>query len=86
MTKHQLLVAPYSVRPVPGATVSMPLTWAEVVPGLEARQFHIGNAVARAEAWGAGGDPCAPVLTERADLRAALQALGEAGEAGEAAK
>nr|HEX4318077.1 DNA ligase D [Kofleriaceae bacterium] len=71
----QLLVAPYSVRPVAGAPVSMPLVWDEVVPGLDNKQFHIKNALARVESWGAAGDPCLGVLTQRADLRAALEAL-----------
>ena len=71
----QLLVAPYSVRPVPGAGVSMPLTWDEVVPGLDNRRFHLRNALARVEAW--AGDPIAPILTERPDLAAALTALEE---------
>ncbi len=69
----QLLVAPYSVRPVPGASVSMPLTWDEVVPGLDPRQFHLRNALARVTAWRA--DPCANVLTERPDLAAMMAKL-----------
>jgi bifunctional non-homologous end joining protein LigD len=69
----QLLVAPYSVRPVGGAPVSMPLTWDEVVPGLDAKQFHLRNALDRVTRW--TGDPCLPVLTERPDLRAALERL-----------
>ena len=69
----QLLVVPYSVRPVSGASVSMPLTWDEVVPELDPRQFHMRNALERIAAW--PGDPCLPVLTERPDLPAALTAL-----------
>jgi bifunctional non-homologous end joining protein LigD len=69
----QLLVAPYSVRPVAGAPVSMPLTWDEVVPSLDARQFHLRNALDRVTSW--AGDPCLPVLTERPDLAAALTRL-----------
>ena len=69
----QLLVAPFSVRPVAGAPVSMPLTWDEVVPGLDPKQFNLRNALARAQAW--PKDPVIAVLTERPDLAAALSAL-----------
>lgn len=37
----------YSLRPKPGATVSMPLTWYEVRPGLTMRDFTIHNALDR---------------------------------------
>ncbi|HWO25141.1 MAG TPA: DNA ligase D [Kofleriaceae bacterium] len=69
----QLLVAPYSVRPVAGAPVSMPVYWHEVTPDLDARQFTLRNALDRIAAW--PGDPCRPVLTERPDLAAALTRL-----------
>jgi bifunctional non-homologous end joining protein LigD len=69
----QLLVAPYSVRPVVGAPVSMPLTWDEVVPELDPKQFHLRNALARIAAWAA--DPVLPVLTIRPDLPAVFTAL-----------
>ncbi|HEX7843906.1 MAG TPA: non-homologous end-joining DNA ligase, partial [Kofleriaceae bacterium] len=69
----QLLVAPYSVRPVGGAPVSMPLVWDEVVPGLDPKQFHLRNALDRVTAW--ASDPCLPVLTERPDLAAAIERL-----------
>ncbi len=69
----QLLVAPFSVRPVAGAPVSMPLTWDEVVPSVRARQFHLRNALERMERLGA--DPVLPVLTERPDLAAVLGRL-----------
>lgn len=71
----QLLVAPYSVRPVPGASVSMPLMWDEVVPDLDPKQFHLRNALDRITSWET--DPLLPVLTERPDLQAALTALEE---------
>jgi bifunctional non-homologous end joining protein LigD len=39
------LAAPYSVRPKPGATVSMPLHWDEVKKGLKLSDFTIKNAM-----------------------------------------
>jgi DNA primase len=51
----------------------MPLTWDEVVPELDARQFNLRNALDRIAAW--PGDPCAPVLTERPDLASVLAKL-----------
>lgn len=68
----KLIVAPFAVRAVRTAPVSMPLRWAEVVPGLSPRQWTVRNAIARLEAE---GDPLAPVLTTSPDLGAALAAL-----------
>ncbi len=68
----QLLVAPYSVRPVAGAPVSMPLVWDEVVPDLDPKQFNLRNALERISHR---PDPIAPVLELRPDLAAALTAL-----------
>jgi bifunctional non-homologous end joining protein LigD len=42
----------YSLRPKPGATVSMPLTWDEVRPGLTMRDFTIHNAIDRLKETG----------------------------------
>ena len=42
----QTIAAPYSLRPRPGATVSMPLEWNEVNPGLKISDFSIFNAAA----------------------------------------
>jgi bifunctional non-homologous end joining protein LigD len=41
--KGQTIVAPYSVRPKPHATVSAPLLWEEVKHGLTPQQFTIYN-------------------------------------------
>jgi bifunctional non-homologous end joining protein LigD len=42
----------YSLRPKPGATVSMPLDWAEVKPGLTMKDFTIFNSVDRLKETG----------------------------------
>lgn len=46
------IAGPYSLRPKPGATVSMPLHWDEVKKGLTMKDYTIKNAVARARAEG----------------------------------
>jgi bifunctional non-homologous end joining protein LigD len=65
-------VAPYVVRPVAGAPVSMPLVWDEVMPELDPKQFHVRNALERISSR---PDPISPVLEMRPDLAAALTAL-----------
>jgi len=59
------LAAPYSVRPKPGATVSMPLHWEEVKKGLQLKDFTIFNAIQRIEKE---GDLFKPVLGKGIDL------------------
>ena len=71
----RLLVAPFSVRPLPGAPVSMPLRWSEVTPALDVTGFTMANAVARMQAL--GSDPVAGVLGGRANLARALALLDE---------
>lgn len=46
------IACPYSLRPKQGATVSMPLHWEELKPGLKMKDFTIANAVARARSEG----------------------------------
>jgi bifunctional non-homologous end joining protein LigD len=69
----QLIVAPFSVRPLPGATVSMPLTWDEVNDDLDPRKYTIKNALDRMESM--GEDPVLPVLTEKPKLARILAKL-----------
>jgi len=63
------IAAPYSVRPKPGATVSMPLDWSEVKPGLKKEDFNIHNALERVEHT---GDLFKPVLGKGIDLKKLL--------------
>lgn len=70
----QLMAAPFSVREKKGATVSAPLRWKEVRPGLAIADYTIANVPKRARAL-KGGDPLVPVLTETPDLIAALEKL-----------
>jgi bifunctional non-homologous end joining protein LigD len=60
----------YSLRPKPGATVSMPLTWDEVKPGLTMRDFTIHNAIDRLKET---GDLFEGVLGEGIDLKTTIQ-------------
>jgi bifunctional non-homologous end joining protein LigD len=59
------LAAAYSLRPKPGAPVSMPLVWEEVRRGLKITDFNIFNAVDRVKET---GDLFKPVLGKGIDL------------------
>jgi len=72
--RGKLIAAPFSVRPRPGAPVSMPLAWTQVTGRLDPARFHIGNAARR---MARSGDPLAGVLGEPVDVEALLAALGE---------
>ena len=66
------LAAPYSVRPKPGATVSMPLHWDEVKKGLKLKDFTIKNSYDRVKSV---GDIFKGVLTNGIDLQKILKKL-----------
>jgi bifunctional non-homologous end joining protein LigD len=71
----RLLVAPFSVRPVPEASVSAPLRWAEVTKRLQPRAHSMRDLPARIRRQ--GEDPMAGVLEAKPDLAAALAKLSE---------
>lgn len=71
----RLLVAPFSVRPVPGATVSMPLTWSQVTARLDMHRYTLKTVPKLLAKW--KSDPLRAVLTEAADLPASLARLQE---------
>ena len=66
------IVAPFSVRPLPGAPVSCPLRWEEVTARLDPRRFTLRTAPARFEKL---GDPLVPVLQGAIDMTAALSRI-----------
>ena len=72
----QTIAAPYSLRPRPGATVSMPLHWEEVKPGLKTADFDINNALDRIRQE---PDIFKAVLGPGVNLDKVLTKLGNAG-------
>lgn len=68
------IAGPYSLRPKPGATVSMPLDWEEVKPGMTMKDFTIFNALDRLKET---GDLFKGVLGKGIDL---AKAIGKAKE------
>ena len=62
--------APYSVRPKPGATVSMPLHWDEVKKGLKMSDFTMFNALQRLKNV---GDIFKPVLGKGINLKQVIK-------------
>lgn len=63
------IAGPYSLRPKIGATVSMPLHWEEVKPGLKMKDFNIFNALDRLKVE---GDIFKGVLGKGIDLKRAI--------------
>lgn len=66
------VAAPYSIRPKPGATVSMPLHWEEVKKGLKMSDFTILNAMERLKLE---GDIFKPVLGKGIYISEALNKI-----------
>lgn len=68
----QTICSPYSVRPKPGATVSMPLHWHEVKKGLKISDFTLKNTLTRLKRE---GDLFGGVLGKGIDLNKVLKGL-----------
>ena len=68
-------MAPFSVRPLPGAPVSTPLEWREVNRKLDPQAFTLGTVPARLSRI--GRDPLRPLLEQAPDLAGALAKLTE---------
>ncbi len=71
-SEGQTLAAPYSVRPTDEATVSTPLKWEEVNPGLKPTDFTIRNINKRLDKV---GDLWRPVLGRGADIAEILRTI-----------
>jgi bifunctional non-homologous end joining protein LigD len=69
----QLLVSPYSVRPIPGAPVSAPLEWREVNAKLTPRAWTLANLPQRLRRRKT--DPLRAVLDDKPDLLRILERL-----------
>lgn len=66
------VAAPYSVRPKPGATVSMPLQWDEVKKGLKMSDFTMYNALERIQSL---GDIFKPVLGKGINIEKVIKSF-----------
>ena len=66
------LASVYSVRPMPRATVSTPVTWAEIAEGISLEAFRIENVPSRVRKLGDLWAPLAPSSPDRYDLAAAI--------------
>jgi bifunctional non-homologous end joining protein LigD len=71
--RGQTISSVYSLRPKPGAPVSMPLKWTEVKPGLTPTDFNIQNALKRIEK---NPEAFKEVLGKGIDLLKVLKKLG----------
>ena len=70
-----LLVAPFSVRPLPGAPVSTPVRWSEVTDKLTIEQFDIRTVLARVKRM--KDEPMLPLLSGKPYLVGILARLAE---------
>ena len=71
--ESRTIVAPYSVRAYPGATVSTPLRWDEVHGALDPRRFDMQSVPER---LASGVEPMADILEVRPDIASAVAKLG----------
>ncbi len=71
--RGQLLVAPFSIRPIAGAPVSTPLKWSEIKLGLDIHRYTIRSVPRRVGQL--KSDPFRGVLQDSPDLLAALKRL-----------
>jgi bifunctional non-homologous end joining protein LigD len=71
--RGKLIVSPYSVRPVRGATVSAPLRWKEVSKNLDVTNFTIKSMPRRLASM--KDDPLLSVLTDTPDIKGGLVRL-----------
>ncbi len=71
--RGKLIVGPYSVRPVPGATVSAPLRWSEVTKRLDPGKYTILTMPKRLASL--ASDPHDGLLSDVPDIRRGLAAI-----------
>jgi bifunctional non-homologous end joining protein LigD len=67
--RGQTVVAPYSLRPKPGATVSAPLSWDELSSALQIANFNIRTMIKRIEQI---DDPWKDIWDQPVDIKKAL--------------
>ncbi|GAW94333.1 non-homologous end-joining DNA ligase [Calderihabitans maritimus] len=68
--RGKTIASVYSVRPLPGAPVSLPVTWEEIEERkVEVGRYHMKNVFSRLEKL---GDLFAPVLTQKQSLEEVL--------------
>ena len=72
--RHRTIVAPYSVREVPGAPVSTPLSWDEISLSLDPSSFNVFTVPQRVLA---AGDPMQGAFDTEVDLAEILARLGD---------
>lgn len=71
----QTMASIYSVRPRPGATVSTPLKWAEVKPGLDPSRFNMSSILGRLDKYGDLWEKIQKAAVPLAALQAAFDEL-----------
>ena len=70
----QTIVAPFSLRPLPGAPASCPLLWSEITARLDPARFTMATVPKRFDTM---PDPLLPVLGGGIDMTAALARMAE---------